>query len=178
LQSVCQAQGWRFCFVGGLAVLRWGEPRETVDAALTLLTGVGGEERFIRVLLQHFDARLANAEEFALTRRVLLLRARSGVGLDVSLGGLPYEELVVQRSSAYVYPPYVSLITCSAEDLIVLKAFAGRSQDWVDVERLIVRQTGNLDWNYVRQHLQPLAELKGEPEILEQLERRRVDFER
>ncbi|GDY21091.1 hypothetical protein LBMAG56_24370 [Verrucomicrobiota bacterium] len=34
LQAVCQAHGWRFCFIGGLAVLRWGEPRETVDAEL------------------------------------------------------------------------------------------------------------------------------------------------
>lgn len=31
LQTVCGAHGWRYCFIGGLAVLRWGEPRETVD---------------------------------------------------------------------------------------------------------------------------------------------------
>jgi hypothetical protein len=177
LQSVCQAQGWRFCFIGGLAVLRWGEPRETVDADLVLLSGFGGEERFVQILLQHFQGRIPDAEAFALNRRVLLLRSGAGVGLDVSLGGLPYEELVVQRSSPFVYPPNISLRTCSAEDLIVLKAFAGRSQDWVDIERLIVRQTGKLDWGYIREQLRPLAELKGEPEILEQLERRHVEFE-
>jgi hypothetical protein len=38
LQSVCEAEGWRFCLIGGLAVQRWGEPRETVDVDLTLLT--------------------------------------------------------------------------------------------------------------------------------------------
>jgi hypothetical protein len=52
----------------------------------------------------------------------------------------------------------------------VLKAFAGRGQDWVDIERIIVRQTGKLDWNYIREQLQPLAELKEAPEILNQLE--------
>lgn len=31
LQAVCVAEEWRFCFIGGLAVQRWGEPRETVD---------------------------------------------------------------------------------------------------------------------------------------------------
>jgi hypothetical protein len=41
-----------------------------------------------------------------------------------------------------------------------------------------VRQTGNLDWRYVREQLGPLAELKEAPEILDQLERRRVEFER
>jgi hypothetical protein len=25
LQDFCHAQGWRFCFIGGLAVQRWGE---------------------------------------------------------------------------------------------------------------------------------------------------------
>jgi hypothetical protein len=177
LQSVCQAKGWRFCFIGGVALLRWGEPRETVDADLTLLTGFGGEATFVRVLLEHFEARIADAEAFAIERRVLLLRSRSGVGLDVSLGGLPYEELMIDRSSVYTYPPKIPLRTCSAEDLMVLKAFAGRGQDWVDIERIIVRQAGKLDWQYVTTQLRPLAELKGEPAILDELERRHVEFE-
>lgn len=177
LQSVCEAHGWRFCFIGGLALQRWGEPRETVDADLTLLTGYGGEERFIEILLRHFEARIPNADQFACERRVLLLRSSKGVGLDVALAGLPFEERVVQRSSVFEYPPGIPLRTCSAEDLIVLKAFAGRGQDWVDVERIIVRQTGKLDWKYIRTQLRPLAELKGEPEILENLERRRIEFE-
>jgi hypothetical protein len=25
LQAVCEAEGWRFCFIGGLAVQRWDE---------------------------------------------------------------------------------------------------------------------------------------------------------
>jgi len=54
LQSVCERQGWRFCFIGGVALQRWAEPRETVDADMTLLTGFGGEERFIQVLLEHW----------------------------------------------------------------------------------------------------------------------------
>jgi hypothetical protein len=53
-----------------------------------------------------------------------------------------------------------------------------RGQDWVDVERTIVRQTGKLDWNYIREQLQPLAELKENPQILDELEARRLEFER
>ena len=82
---------------------------------------------------------------------MFLLRSRKGVGLDIALGALPFEELIVQRSSLFDYTPNIALRTCSAEDLIVLKAFAGRSQDWVDVERIIVRQTGKLDWTYIRE---------------------------
>lgn len=177
LQAVCQSQDWQFCIIGGLALQRWGEPRETVDVDLTLLTGFGGEEQFIQILLKHFEGRIPDADEFALKRRVLLLRSHKGVGLDIALGALPFEELVVQRSSFFDYTPKIALRTCSAEDLIVLKAFAGRSQDWVDVERIIVRQTDKLDWTYIGEQLRPLAELKGMPEILDQLEQRRLEFE-
>jgi hypothetical protein len=178
LQSVCESQSWRFCFIGGLALQRWGEPRETIDVDLTLWTGFGGEEPFVRTLLEHFEGRIAEAADFALTRRVLLARARSGVGLDIALGGLPFEEAVVARSSLFTFPAQTPLRTCSAEDLIVLKAFAARAKDWLDVEGIIIRQTGKLDWAYIRGQLQPLAELKEAPEILDELERRRVEFER
>lgn len=178
IQNVCQTAGWRFCFIGGVALLRWGEPRETVDADLTLLTGFGGEEPFIDALLRHFVGRIPEAARFARDRRVLLLRSSKGVGLDVSLAGLPFEELVVQRSSFFDYPPGIALRTCSAEDLIILKAFASRGKDWVDVEGVIMRQTGRLDWDYIWQQLAPLAELKEAPEILQQLENRRAEFER
>ena len=100
LQAICEGQGWKFCIIGGLALQRWGEPRETIDVDMTLLTGFGGEEPFVNILLTAFEPRIENAAQFALTRRVLLLRAQSGVGLDIALGGLPFEESAVSRSSA------------------------------------------------------------------------------
>jgi hypothetical protein len=178
LQAICQSHGWQFCFIGGLALQRWSEPRETVDVDLSLFAGFGDEQKFCDVLLSHFVPRVSDAAAFARERRVLLLRSAKGVGLDVALAALPYEALVIERSSYFNYPPDIPLRTCSAEDLIVLKAFAARGQDWVDVERIIVRQTGKLDWDYIREQLQPLAELKEAPEILEQLEARRLEFER
>lgn len=178
LQAICESQGWQFCFIGGLALQRWSEPRETVDVDLSLFAGFGQEQQFSDILLKHFEPRISDAAVFAQERRVLLLRSSKGVGLDVALAALPYEALVIQRSSYFDYPPGIPLRTCAAEDLIVLKAFAGRSQDWVDVERIIVRQTGKLDWNYIREQLRPLAELKNSPDLLDQLEARRVEFER
>jgi hypothetical protein len=177
LQAVCEAESWRFCFIGGLALQRWGEPRETVDVDLTLLTGFGGEEPYVRKLLERFQGRVDDAAEFALTRRVLLLRSGSGVGIDIALGGLPFEESAVSRSSLFAFPSNVRLRTCSAEDLVVMKAFAARSRDWADIEGIIIRQTGKLDWDYIHTQLNPLVELKEAPEILAELEKRRVEFE-
>jgi hypothetical protein len=178
LQAVCVEQGWRFCFIGGLALQRWGEPRETVDADLTLITGFGEEDRFSKILLERFEARIDDALEFAVTNRVLLLRAKSGVGLDVALGALAFEELIVDRATLFEFPADLRLLTCSAEDLIVLKAFASRQKDWIDIEGVIIRQTGKLDWRYIKVQLTPLAELKGSPEIVDELDRRRLEFER
>jgi hypothetical protein len=45
LEVFCRAQGWRFCFIGGIAVQRWGEPRFTADADLTLLPHPASETR-------------------------------------------------------------------------------------------------------------------------------------
>lgn len=149
LQAFCVARHWRFCFIGGVAVQRWGEPRETIDVDLTLTTGLGREDGYIGPLLGAFEARIDHAAEFARARRVLLLRAPSGVGFDIALGGLPFEETIVDRSSVFLFPSDVPLRTCSAEDLIVLKAFAAREKDWVD-----------------------------EPEIMDELERRRATLER
>jgi hypothetical protein len=128
LQTICQSQGWQFCFIGGLALQRWGEPRETVDVGLSLFVRFGQELQFSDVLLRHFEPRIANAAAFAEQRRVLLLRSSKGVGLDIAFAALPYEALVIQRSSYFDYPPGLPLRTCSADDLIVLKAFAGRGQ--------------------------------------------------
>ena len=75
-------------------------------------------------------------------------------------GALPFEELVVQRASVYIFEPGTELRTCSAEDLIVLKLFASRPLDIRDAETVIMRQRGALDWRYIEEQLQPLAEAK------------------
>ena len=54
VQSFCIAHRWKLCFIGGVAVQRWGEPRVTLDADLTLLTGFGDENNFIKPLLEEF----------------------------------------------------------------------------------------------------------------------------
>ena len=89
LQTVCESQNWKFCFIGGVALQRWGQPRETVAVDLTLLTGFGNEEPFIQKLLEAFELRISGAAEFAWERRVLLLNSGNGVGLDITFGGLP-----------------------------------------------------------------------------------------
>ncbi len=171
LEAFCARQAWRFCFIGGLAVGRWGEPRLTFDADLTLLTGFGTEEPYVEALLARFEARLPDARRFALDTRVLLLRAPNGVPLDVALGAMPFEARAVLRASNYLVDDQHTLRTCSAEDLVVFKVFAGRPQDWHDVETILMRQAGRLNAALVREELAPLVTLLDEPGRLDRFER-------
>ena len=59
--------------------------------------------------------------------------------------------------------------TCAAEDLVVMKAFAGRDRDLADIAGILVRQSGRLDWNLIEKELRPLLEVKDEPEIWHRL---------
>ena len=54
--------------------------------------------------------------------------------------------------------------------------FADRPKDWLDIDGIIIRQSPHLDWPYVRAQLAPLAELKDASELVDRLERRRIDL--
>jgi hypothetical protein len=171
VQQSFERRGWRFCFIGGIANFRWGTPRLTNDLDLTLLTGFGGEAPYVSALLSEFESRIPDAATFAALNRVLLLRTADGFGIDVALGAMPFEASTIERSTNVELVPGAVLRTCSAEDLIVHKAFAARPQDWVDIEGVILRQRGQLNWPQIWSDLSDLAVLKEAPELLDELER-------
>ncbi len=171
VQSFCQERGWRFCFIGGIAVQRWSDPRQTEDADLTLLTGFGGEEGFVEALLGRFMPRTPREREAAVFRRVVLLQVGDGTGVDIALGALPFEEHAVDRATPWRIDAERALITCSAEDLIVHKAFAARDLDWADVAGVVMRHGRKLNVQQIWEELRPLVALKEEPEILAKLQK-------
>lgn len=171
VQELCLEHGWPFCFIGGLAVLRWGEPRLTRDVDVTIVTGFGGEEPVISSLLDRYSSRVDRPAEFARENRVLLLRDGTGVPIDVALGALPFEERAAQRASAHAFEHGFELRTCSAEDLVVMKVFAGRDGDWADVVGIVARQGDALDPEVIWSEIRPLLRVKGDSHAAERLGR-------
>lgn len=169
IHRVLGGLGFPFCLIGGLAVQRWGEPRVTRDVDLTVLTRIVHDEVLVDQLLRFFSPRLEHAREFALRNRVLLLQAENGVGLDVALGALDFEGRAVERSSGWEFMPEMVFRTCSAEDLIVYKAFADRDLDWIDIRGILVRQGEKLDRELIFGELRPLLQLKEAPEAATRL---------
>ncbi len=171
VEAFCRDHGWQFCFIGGVAVQRWGMPRFTQDVNLTLMATRGTEAKFIDILLEKFPARLTTARKFALEHRVLLARTAGGIDLDFALGAFPFEEASTKRATVWAVNDQITLTTCSPEDLVIHKVFAGRDRDWGDVGSVLVRQRGKLDLAHIRRELPPLLELKDDVESFEKLQR-------
>jgi hypothetical protein len=157
VQAFAEANGWRFAFIGGLANLAWGEVRTTRDADLTLFTSFEGEEGFIDLLLERYESRIEAAKSFALRNRVLLLKSGNGIGIDIGLAGFNSELEAIERSVDVDFGDGLLLRVITAEDLIVMKAFAGRDQDWADIAGVIRRQGDNLNWSVIDPQVEDLS---------------------
>ncbi len=65
LDDLLAERGWRYCFIGGIALQRWGQPRLTNDIDLTILAESDRESYYVDELLGLYNARLPDAREFA-----------------------------------------------------------------------------------------------------------------
>jgi hypothetical protein len=164
--SVLEAAGRPACLIGGLVVSRWGQPRATTDADFSVLTPFGEEEAVIDILLARFPVRRPDARTFALSYRVLLLVAESGVKIDVALAALPFEIEAIEDATPWDIAPGVAVRTCSAEHLVVYKLVAGRPQDLLDMETVVRRQGRRLDLSRIRRWAREFAEIKEDPDLL------------
>lgn len=175
LQTFLESKGWKFYFICGLAVQVWGRPRLTEDIDLTIFTEIENEQDFIKTLLEKYKPKFHDADQFALTNRVLPMFAESGIGIDVTLGGLSNISEGLERSTYQKYSDSVELRICSPEDLIVMKTVAARPQDWMDVESVIIRQS-TLDWDYIEEKLSDLTAYEDMSDRLSRLSDLKTTF--
>ena len=164
-------RGIPYAIIGGFAVQRWGQPRFTRDVDVTILLPPGGEAATLRELVAAFPARVEDPVDFALEHRVLPLTVPGGSEADVSLGLPGYEEEAIARGVAYDLGGGRNVRLCSAEDLVIHKALAGRAQDVLDIEGIVARQGKALDVAYVRRWLVELGRVSDDPEVPARFER-------
>jgi len=162
LQSGLDRLGLPNCLIGGLALQAWGQTRFTKDMDFTVLTNFEDEPAKVEAILGLLSPRNVDPQAFARIYRVVL-GTYEGVPVDIGLGGFEYERQVVDRAVMVVYGPDVRLRVCSAEDLVIMKVFAGRGQDWPDVEGVLVRQGARFNWSLIETELPPLLELVEDP---------------
>ncbi len=148
-----------YAIIGGFAVQYFGEPRNTVDVDLLVLVPPEQEADFFAKVVKEFSPRLADAMAFAKANRILLVRAKDGTPIDISLGIPGYEEGVMKRAISVPMPGKRAIKLIGAEDLVIHKCVAGRPRDLEDVENILIHQRLNVDLKFIRTTLDEFAGL-------------------
>lgn len=149
--------GIPYVIIRGLAVQYWGRPRLTVHVDLTVLAPPEGIADFVQMIVERFDSRVPDPVSFVRQARMILVRASNGCEVDISLALPGYEDELMQRAVEWQLEPGKRVSLCSAEDLIIHKAVAGRPQDLADIEGVVYRQGDALDVGYIRRWLREFA---------------------
>lgn len=161
----------RHAIIGGLAVQEWGNARLTVDADFTIAAPLEGSADLVTLLTTRFTSRVSDPHTMAQRTRMILVKAGNGVDIDISLALPGYEDEVFQRAVEIEIEAGKLIRVCSAEDLIIHKAIAGRPQDLADIAGVIARQGECLQVAYIRQWLRDFGEVLADTEVLERFER-------
>jgi len=158
--------------IGGLAVSLLSKPRITHDIDGLVLLPVKRWALFLKAGKRFgFVPRVPDPLEIARDGRVLLLRhAATGIDLDVTIGELPLEEEIVERAES-IKIAKVSVPLATPEDLIILKAIAGRPQDLLDIDALLVAFP-SLDVARIRRWVKAFADVVEDRDIVGDLEKR------
>lgn len=157
--------------IGGLAASILGRPRATRDVDLLVTLPPEQWTDFLaRASHFGFHARVPDPLELADRIRVLLLRHEpSSIDLDVSLGGLPFEEEAVAHGRR-IEIEGVKVPLVSAQDLLVMKAVAHRPRDLADIEAVLDRNPG-LDLERAQNWIREFSAVLDRPEIFDDFQR-------
>ncbi len=150
--------------IGGLAAAVWGEPRSTVDIDATVWVEEGEIPGVVAALQKEFALLVADPKSFIESTRVLPLRGRGGVRIDLVFGVLPFEEEAIRRALRRRIAA-VEVPVCTAEDLILHKIVSDRPRDLEDVEGICRLRSAELDLGYLEPRIAELARLLDRPEI-------------
>lgn len=170
LHRFLRGLGAQYAIIGGIAVQFWGEPRATRDVDITAAAPEDDQATFIDRVQPMFPSRVSDLPAFARRTRVLPVQASNGVAVDISLAAPGYESRMLERAVELPLAPRRRVRFCTAEDLVIHKAVAGRGIDVQDIRGIITRQRDRLDARYIRRWLREFSAVLESPELLERFE--------
>jgi hypothetical protein len=157
--------------IGGVAASVLGRPRLTQDVdALAICPEEEWADAVSTAAGHGILPRIENPLDFARRSRVLLMRhAESGIDIDVAFGGLLFEQAAIDNSKIHdigglrVRLPRV-------EDLLIMKAVAGRPKDLEDIEGLLAAHP-EADISTVRRWVGEFATAMSTSEMLDDFDK-------
>jgi predicted nucleotidyltransferase len=159
-----------YVLIGGIAVQFWGEARFTKDVDITVSIPIEDTDEFVREISNNFKLRVKDIIEFVNETRVLPIFAKNGCEIDISLALPGYEDYVMDRSQIIEIEKGNSVRICSAEDLIIHKAVAGRQRDLEDIKGIIFRNGDSIEIEYIREWLKEFSLILETDEVLNRFE--------
>lgn len=160
-----------FMFIGGQAVLLHGAPRLTHDVDVTV--GVSPERvRDVLAACEELGLEVLVADPAGFAEETFVLPARhrpTGVRVDFIFSNTVYERGAISRA-VDVALAGEKLPFAAAEDLLLLKLFAGRPRDLEDARSIVRRQQGRLDWPYLEQWAEEFAGVDGREDLPRRLQ--------
>jgi predicted nucleotidyltransferase len=157
-----EERGHKYAIIGGVALPFWGLVRATRDVDIKVLVVDTDYDSVRSALRVAFPQR---ARQRAPENPLIVSVAIEGITVDFLLTLPGYEELIIRRAVQRDLDGWTAWI-CSAEDLIIQKAVAGRPKDWLDIENVLLVQRGRLDETYIEEWLSQFAEVLETPELL------------
>ena len=154
-----------YMIIGGMANAVWGEVRATRDADFKISLGERSLSEFRQRVVSRFPERQTGVPAHLQSGHVIHIWAMPEVAVDLLVSIFDYERQAIDRAIPMTIEG-VSVHICSAEDFIIHKAVANRVQDWIDVERVLIRQKTKLDQKYILGWVEQFAQGLDNPEIL------------
>ena len=163
--------GDRGVIIGGTAVSILGKARYTEDLDAMFLLSVQDIPRLLEEAKEEgIEPRIDNVVEFAKKNRVMLLKhAITGTNIDISLGALPFEQEMVERSVVHQIDETLKIRLPTPEDLIIMKAIAHRPKDLEDI-RTIAEKYQTLDIQRIERWVKAFAGVLEQPDLWGQIE--------
>ena len=157
--------------IGGIAASVLGRPRLTRDIDALAIVPEGEWDSAVRSAARYgIEPRIDDALQFARRSRVLLMRhTASGIDLDISFGGLPFEQAAVSSASSMEIGG-ISIRLPRIEDLLVMKAVAGRPKDLEDIRGLLDAHP-EADCAEARRWIREFATAASMPDLLDEFDK-------
>jgi hypothetical protein len=157
-------QGFRYALIGGVANQIWGQARFTYDIDIKVLVPDTDYDTVRESLTQAFPE--PGRPNLPMNPLIVPVKIDKII-VDFLLTTPGYEEQIITRAVRYTLDD-LSMWVCTAEDLIIQKAIAGRMKDWQDIEGIIIEQYTQLDQFYLDNWLTQFANVLEKTEIRSQ----------
>jgi predicted nucleotidyltransferase len=166
LQRLLSRFGDRGVIIGGTAVSMLGRARFTEDVDAMFLLSIQDIPRLLETAKEEgIEPRVENAAEFARKSRVMLMKhVPSETHIDISLGIMPFEQEMVQRSVVHYIDKALQIRLPTPEDLIIMKAIAHRPKDMEDI-RTIAEKYPNMDVGRIEEWVRAFGDILETPDL-------------